>query len=140
MKRLLLLLVFVAPSLFAQQGEWVSVGSFPAALPALTKYQSSAMPNWRGWTKPIYDDVNRGLLIYLASPDCCGGVYVNSMFLYDVENNNWKLIFSHTTSAHSTNQLMVGLSRTNNVVSAGLANPEEWPADPSLHSYVGIGS
>jgi hypothetical protein len=140
MKKLLLFLVFVAPCAFAQHGDWITVGPFPAGVPALTKYQSGAVPNWRGWTKPVYDDINRGLLIYLASPDCCGGVYVNAMFLYNVENNSWKLMFSHTTSAHSTNQLMVGLSRNNNVVSATLASPEEWPADPSLHSYLGFGS
>jgi len=140
MKKLCLLLALFAPCAFAQQGAWVTVGPFPGPVPALTTYQSNALPNWRGWTKPVYDDVNRGLLIYLASPNCCGGVYVNAMFLYNVESNNWKLMFSHTTSAHSTNQLMVGLSRFNNIASASLAIPEEWPADPSLHSYLGIGS
>ena len=140
MKKFLLILFFAAPCAFAQKGEWIDMGPFPDTVPALTKYQSDAMPSWRGWTKPVYDDVNKGLLVYMASPDCCGGVYVNAMFLYSVQINSWKLMFSHTTSAHQTNQLMVGLSRSSNIVSATLGQPEEWPADPTLHSYLGIGS
>src|SRR5215469_5747048 len=61
----------------------------------------NAGPYFRGWTKPVYDDADQGLLFYFANPDCCGGTFSNAIFLYHVSTNSWTLLWSHMTTAQT---------------------------------------
>jgi YetA-like protein/Galactose oxidase, central domain len=78
---------------------WKQVGSAPfPPIAAKSAYEpTNASPFWRGWQKPVYDTLNKKLLLYLANPPCCGGTFSNALFFYDTNLNTWSLAWSHMT-------------------------------------------
>jgi len=73
----------------------------PPVVATGTYTPSNAGPYFRGWTKPVYDDADQGLLFYFANPDCCEGTFSNAIFLYHVSTNSWILLWSHMTTAEN---------------------------------------
>jgi len=132
-------LLFLATSAVSAQG-WTFVGNFPSKIVFATSSHtpSNATPDWRAWQKPVYDPMLGGLLSTLGNPNCCGGVYGNSVFLYQVGANSWQMLWSHTTSGRGGRQVITSISRSSGVVSVAVQNPMAWPFDPGILIAVGI--
>jgi hypothetical protein len=97
-----LTIVFTCASAMAQG--WTEVGPLPSPpiVATGTYTPSDAEPYFRGWTKPVYDSSDQGLLVYFANPDCCDGTFSNAVFLYKESANSWTLLWSHMTTAAGT--------------------------------------
>jgi YetA-like protein/Galactose oxidase, central domain len=97
----LVFLVLVCGSARAQG--WIRIGSLPKppTLATDTYEPSNAQPFWRGWQKPVYDPVDKKLLVYLANPPCCYGTFSNALFFYDSKSNTWSLAWSHMTETNT---------------------------------------
>jgi hypothetical protein len=119
--------------------QWTFVGYFPKGGAPTTTYDQAAQPYWRGFTSAVYDDLDRGLLISESSP-AVSGLYVNTTFLYTVGTNQWKNLYSHTTSGNTNTASITALSRRGGIVSATLAKTIAWPVDPNPQRYLGIGT
>lgn len=133
-----MLLATLFCSLAYGQVQWQFVSNFPAGVPANTAYDTVARPYWRQYGSAVYDDVDGGLLVSAGSPSV--GSYVNAQFLYKVGSNSWTNVFSHTTSVNVTSAVITALSRSAGVVTATIATAEQWPADATLHRYLGVGT
>jgi len=116
------------------------VGSFPTKIVlATSKYTpTGATPEWRAWQRLVYDPVQRGMVATLGNPNCCGGVYGNSVFVYQVGTNTWQMLWSHTTAGRGGRQVITAINRASGVVSVTLESPLSWPSDPTILIAVGI--
>ena len=88
----------------AMSKAWTAIGSLPSPpIKATGTYAPfNATPYFRISTKPVYDTVNKGLLLYWANPNCCYGSFSNAVFLYRVSVNSWTNFWSHQTALNQS--------------------------------------